>query len=95
MLSAIQEEVDEIFDKADHPNVVHTDDFDYDALLDIRKLPIPDKESIEVLKDVLEGIVYISSHLIIYKPCQVFKEHIINKHGKWGIRNLICYRDPN
>lgn len=44
---------------------------------------------------MLEGIVYISSHLLIYKPSQIFKEHLINKHGKWGIRNLICYRDPN
>ena len=37
----------------------------------------------------------MSSHLIIYKPAQVFKDHIIYKNGRWGLKNLICYRDPN
>lgn len=94
MLRAVQDEVDEIFDKADHPNIVHPDDFNYDALTKIRKLPLIEKETIDIIKDVLEGIIYVSSHLLIYKPCQIFKEHVIYKDGRWGIRNLICYRDP-
>jgi hypothetical protein len=47
------------------------------------------------MKDVLEAIAYVSTHLIIYKPCQVFKEHVILKEGRWGLCNIICYRDPN
>ena len=43
MLRAIQEEVDEIFDKADHPNVAHTEDYDYDELLKVGGLPVPEK----------------------------------------------------
>lgn len=45
-LRAIQEEVDEVFDKADHPNVVHMDDYGYDPLMRIRKLPLPERETI-------------------------------------------------
>ena len=45
-LWAIQEEVDEIFDKADHPNIAHTDDYDHDALINIRKLPLSEKEAV-------------------------------------------------
>jgi hypothetical protein len=25
----------------------------------------------------------------------VFKEHVILKNGRWGLCNIICYRDPN
>lgn len=75
---------------------MHKDDYDYKKLSQVHpKLPVPERDSIEIIKDILEGIVYISSHLLIYKPCQVFKEHVIMKHGKWGICNLICYRDKN
>ena len=38
--------------------------------------------------------MYVSSHLLIYKPCQIFKEHVIYKSDKWGLCNIICYRDP-
>lgn len=92
---SIQLEVDELFDRTDHPNISHKEDTDYEPLMKIRKLPIAPKESITIIKDILEAIIYVSSHLIIYKPSQVFKEHIVYKHGRWGLNNLICYRDPN
>jgi hypothetical protein len=63
--------------------------------VEVRKLPLSCKESIEIMKDVLEAIVFVSTNLIIYKPCQVFKEHVILKKGRWGLCNIICYRDPN
>lgn len=25
----------------------------------------------------------------------MFKEHVIEKHGRWGLCNIVCYRDPN
>jgi len=40
---SIQREVDDLFDRTEHPNIAHKDDSDYKKLMDIRKLPITPK----------------------------------------------------
>lgn len=37
---SIQQEVEELFDRADHPNIAHKDDSDYKLMTKILKLPI-------------------------------------------------------
>ncbi len=70
---SIQKEVDELFDRAEHPNIAHRDDDGIIPLLKKVTFPITPALSIQIIKDVLEAIMYVSSHLLIYKPCQVFK----------------------
>ena len=59
------------------------------------KLPIADQESIDIIKDVMRGIIYVESEMLTYKPCQIFIEHIVRNEANWAIRNLICYRNKN
>jgi hypothetical protein len=40
---SIQQEVDDLFCRADHPNIAHRDDDDYQKLVKIKKLPISPK----------------------------------------------------
>ena len=33
--------------------------------------------------------------LLVYRPCQVFKEHIVKNNKNWALKNVICYRYKN
>ena len=81
-----------MFEESTSEHAVHRDE-KLQPLIKMMKLPVRISESIDIIKDVIQGIIYIESKMLTYKPCQIFKEHIVRNEAQWAIRNIICYRN--
>lgn len=89
-LPVYQEDLCELFERADCPSIFSRRSKPQRTLADLPPSPSNLQESVSAVQAVMEAVMYLRMNMIT--PCQLRFEYIVQCGGKWGLCHAICER---